>query len=134
MNDIVIKAILSCAGALFGFLLCLVWKPLSDYLELKNEIRRYLIEYDNCYGDLTCKEKIDIANNKYREFSGRLSSVPHLFCYSFYRYINKVPSKEDLIIVKNEFIRFSNLIYTDNFDGIRNSEKIIRQLLGLEES
>lgn len=126
------KAIYSCVSAVVGFSLGTVWKPLQEYFELKKEIRRAFIEYANCYGKIVKQEKTEKASEKYREFSGRLASVPHMSLYWLYRWLNQVPDKEQLHEAKTRLIGMSNVIYTDDFEAIHKTEERIRRCLGLE--
>jgi len=132
MGDGIEKAVLGCVSAVVGFSLGTAWKPLQEYLELKKEIRRSLIEFANCYGPLVQKEKTDKASDKYREFSGRLASVPHLSLYWLYRWLNQVPDKDELLEAKTKFIGMSNVIYENDFEAIRKTEMRIRRCLHLE--
>jgi len=133
MNEVTAKVLLSCVSAALGFVLGIIWKPLQDYIELKKEIRSCLIQYANCYGEIARKEKTDTASEKYREFSGRLASVPHLSMYWLYLWLNQVPDKDELIEAKTRFIGFSNVIYTNDFESMHKIENRIRRCLHLEE-
>lgn len=132
MGDGMEKVLYSCVSVAVGFSLGIASKPLQEYFELIKEIRRALIEYANCYGGLAKKEKTDKASEKYREFSGRLASVPHMSLYWLYRWLNQVPDKEQLLEAKTRFIGMSNVIYTDDFESIHKTEERIRRCLGLE--
>lgn len=133
MGDGIEKTVLGCVSGVVGFSLGTAWKPLQEYFELKKEIRRSLIEFANCYGPLVHKEKTDKASDKYREFSGRLASVPHLSLYWLYRWLNQVPDKDELLEAKTKFISMSNVIYENDFEAIRKTETRIRHCLHLED-